>query len=415
MKINLTKNKKSSKKILVISHFYFPDARVGAKRFGNLVEGFAPYFKQVHIVSLKRKHIPSIDDSLIPHGEPHLAGMFPKYPLKKTSWFRRLLSRYWEKFFCISDPFSGWIPFATLKSLYVVFSKKIDVIIATGPPFSAMITGILVKMFTGKALILDYRDPWSNGNIKFPKPLGNQWNYLFEKIGNVLADRIVFCSQIMLDNYLEHFGQGRVESCHVLTNGYKDNKAAISGTSISLNKNKFNLLYAGNFYGGRSLSLIAAPLRKLKDQKILSEGNFKFSIFGNLQAKDKKIILDYQISDLFEISPPIAYDEVLNKMCMADSLFLPSGGDVPYAIPFKFFDYLKARKPIFAIAAENSSIDIIMREIACGVFCKTGDHEAIENSIISLVNKSIAPDFIGASNYTWSKITAAYIRLIESI
>ncbi len=59
----------------------------------------------------------------------------------------------------------------------------------------------------------------------------------------------------------------------------------------------------------------------------------------------------------------VKYQTIIKHMKAADILFLPSGFDVKYAIPFKLFDYLSVKRPIFAVAPRNSAVAALMNQI----------------------------------------------------
>ena len=406
--VNKTEN------ILVLSMFYYPDNRVGAKRFGNLVKIFCENQINTHVLTIKKNQIPIIDETLIPEGVVHRVPMIPKYPMDKSHLINRLISRLWEKIFCIIEPFSGWIIPAILKSLKVVKKNDITIIIATGPPFSTFVVGIFVKLFTGAKLILDYRDPWTTyKNNSYPIIFGSHINKTLEKIANNLSDCNIFCSNKMRQSYITKFKTEKIDKQITLTNGYKELNA---NKIYDRNKsNKKVMIYAGNMYGGRSLSLIAKVLFDLKNKNIINVDNFIFEIYGKILSKDEMLISKYKLSPIIKVYNAIPYNEVIKKMQLADILFLPSGEEVAYAIPFKFFDYLMAKRPILAIAPKNSEIKEILKEIKHGFFCEIADFKNIEKTIVKLMTYTNKENDFVFQKYSWKKISHRYIEIIDKI
>jgi len=211
------KFKKQTKRILIISLFFAPSTMVGGKRFSFLSTIFQKSYPELHVLTLKEKHISPKDKSLRYGGIIHRAGMYPPYPINKNNLFKRIFNRLWEKYLCFLDPFSGWILPAIIKGLKIIKDYKIDLIIATGPPFSSMVVGFILSLITQAKLILDYRDPWTSHDRIYSKIFGKKINEFVEKASVKRAAGLVFCSQIMKANFLESFGKYTKAPCHVVT------------------------------------------------------------------------------------------------------------------------------------------------------------------------------------------------------
>lgn len=406
--------KKIIKKILIISHYYYPDDRVGAKRFGNLVEIFEKNFSEIHILTIPEKQIPKKDPSLSPSGIVHHAPMIPPpppYPKQDDNIIKKVYSRLWEKHLCTIDRYVGWLIPGLFKALDIIKRNNIDLIIATSPPFTSLIVGALASFLTGKKLILDYRDPWTSLPRKYPEPFGKIVSTLSEKFAVNRADAMVFCSDIMKDDFTRIFRDNGKTRYYVLTNGFKELKNAFN--SSMLNKKKYTMLYAGNLYRGRSIDLIAEPLYSLKKKYKICKNSFEFVIFGNVPYKDLRTINKLKIQDLIRIEEILPYNKILSCIKEADVLFLPSADEHKYAIPYKFFDYIMSKRPILAVGPEGSAIENIMEKINCGKFCPANRSKLVENTLEDLLkNNSKCYRFI-IHDYRWENIGNKYIEIIN--
>ncbi|MFW6085526.1 MAG: hypothetical protein ACODAA_09950, partial [Gemmatimonadota bacterium] len=75
---------------------------------------------------------------------------------KRQSVLRNLLySLMW-----LPDDRQGWIVPAVCAGTRAVRDARPDVILATSPPHSVQVVGLLIAMFTGLPLVADFRDPW---------------------------------------------------------------------------------------------------------------------------------------------------------------------------------------------------------------------------------------------------------------
>lgn len=401
-----------TKKILIITFYFGPDSRVGGKRFTFLSKIFKERYQNLHILTVKEKHIFAKDNSLTGAGTIHRAGMYPPYPIETSNILKRIFRRLWEDFLCFVDPFSGWILPAFFKGLKIIKENKINLIIATGPPFSPMVAACLLSFFHKTKLILDYRDPWSNLDRKYPKGYGQKINKFFERLAVKRASVIVFCSRIMMENFKRSLGKYTNATCHVVTNGF-DNRDSIE--PLSLGNGHKTMVYAGNFYGERKLEFLAKPLFYMLNKGVISKEKFCFYIFGELQDRDRQVIQKYGLDEIIKQKTWIPYEKIIRNLKGADILFLPSGEDVKYAIPFKFFDYLSVKRPIFALAPPNSAVAELMEEIDCGYLAFYDESESIQQKLEKMIVEDRKYSFYGIEKYNWFEIGKQYNKLIDNI
>jgi glycosyltransferase involved in cell wall biosynthesis len=131
-----------------------------------------------------------------------------------------------------------------------------------------------------------------------------------------------------------------------------------------------------------------------------------------VRDKDLHEIKEKKLSDLIVTHKPVPYKTILQYLKGADILFLPSGASVGYALPYKFFDYLKVEKPVFASAPENSSVAMLMRNISCGLLCPPYDEELASKNLKQLISDQLVFDFAGKEAYTWEKLSERYADIL---
>ena len=68
--------------------------------------------------------------------------------------------------FLVPDHLLIWSFLAFLKSIIICLRKKIDLVLVTSPAHSGLLTGLLLKFFLKKTLIVDYRDPWTTNALR---------------------------------------------------------------------------------------------------------------------------------------------------------------------------------------------------------------------------------------------------------
>lgn len=400
--------------VLIISFYFSPGMIVGGKRFSFLAEIFEKQFGVVDVLTLKEKYYISKDKSLPTVRNIHGTSFFPTYLLpdrKPTnSIVKKIMGRIWSNLLCLVDPFSGWIFPAFFKALEIVREKEIDIVIVTGPPFSPMLVGWLLTYISRMKLILDYRDPWRRP--KQHGPLVRLLSKFLEKMIVRRASAIVFCSHVMKQEFQNTLGRYTNASLHLINNGFSNNEDA---PPLFFDKQKKTMLYAGNFYGERRLRPLIHSLREFLDDGLITRENFAFHILGSITSEDQETICKYGLEDVILSHPFVPYDQMIMYLKGADILYLPSGSDVNYAIPFKFYDYLSVKRPILAVLSRDSAVDTLMREVDCGRVAFVDSEDSIRETLRNMLFENQEYTYSGREKYTWQSIAGQYIDLIRKV
>lgn len=405
-------SRNQTKKILIISLFFPPSTMVGGKRLSFLSEILEKTYSDLHVLTLKEKYVSQKDHSLPFGGIIHRTGMYPPHPIKTSNIFMKIFNRVWCSYLCLVDSSSGWILPGLIKGLRIIKDEKIDLIISTGPPFSSMVIGLLLNYFTRVPLILDYRDPWSNFKSIHRKVLIERINDMLERLAIRRASALVFCSQMMRDDFIKSLGKFTKATLHVVHNGFH-NKDTIE--PLSLGRGRKNMVYAGSFYGQRKIKLLVAPLLQLSDEGSITKDSFCFHIFGKLKDDDREVIKEYDLQDIIIEHSPIPYKQIIKYLKGADILFLPSGSDVSQCIPFKFYDYLSVERPMLAVAPQRSAVAELMNKIDCGRLALINSQESILTNLRAILFENKEYTYSGAQQYTWDESARKYIQIIDNI
>ncbi|MCG2774406.1 MAG: glycosyltransferase [Desulfobacterales bacterium] len=400
------------KGILIISLYFVPSIRAGAKRFTFLSPILKSKYPDLHILTLKESYFSPRDDSLSFSGTVHRTGIYPAYPLKRNNFIKKILKRLWVDYLCLVDPYSGWIVPALIRGLKILKENRIDLIITTCPPFSAIVVGFLLSRLTKVKLLLDYRDPWTNHNRKFCKIFGKRIGLLFERLSVKQASALVFCSRIMKENFNDSLGKYSKAPRHVITNGFHGRNTS---QQLVLEKGKKSMIYAGTFYGQRKIGFLSKPLLKLLDEGSITKDSFCVHVFGELTDEDSQVLRESDLLDIIKVHDAVSYEQMITYLKTADILFLISAPDVRYAIPLKFFDYLSVRRPILAVAAKDSAVADLMNEIDCGRLALINSQESILHNLRMMIFEEKEYSYSGIELYTWEKIGEEYLRVIDEV
>lgn len=399
-------------RILIIASSFAPSTFVGAKRFTFLSPILKKRYEKLDILTRKKKYFPSKDYSLPIAGTVHRVGMYPPWPIRTNHLIGRVYNNLWLDYLCIIDSCSGWILPSLFKGINIIKSKKIDLVIATCPRFSSIVIGYLISRITNTKLVIDYRDPWTNHHHKFCKFFGRRIGQVFEKNAVKHASAIVFCTKFMKKKFMGCMGKYTNAICRIIHSGYHNGDAV---QPFSLGENRKNMIYAGRLSGERGMELLAKPLYQLLDKGLINKNNFCFHHFGQFNDEDREIIDYYGLQEIVKRHAPVNYEQMLKYLKGGDILVLLSGSDVSYAIPFKFYDYLRVKRPILAVAPENSAVAEMMQEIDCGRLAIINNEVSILVNLRAMLFEEKEYSFSGSENYTWEKAGNSYLELIDEV
>lgn len=398
-------------KILIVSLYSSPGMQVGGKRFTFLSRIFQEHFAETHVLTIEEKYFSSKDFSLPPVENAHRTKIWPSYPVigvrEGDSVVKRGFRRLWHRA-CLLDTFSGWIAPALFEGARIIKKVGINVIIATGPPFTSMVIGLLLSRLANIRLVLDYRDPW----MVLPLDVGvARVKRALEKMTIRRASGIVFCSEIMKDDFERVYEGQTTAPLWVIHNGYAERVV----DPCRFDEEGIHMVYAGEIYGQRRIRTVAPAIFTLLREGVIDESSFHFHLFSTLSIDDWDAIKEFGLEKVVCVHEKVPYDQVVSFMKGADILWLQSGDEVVYQIPYKFYDYLSVKRPIFTIAPEGSGMEGMMRNIDCGEFAPIHNDEAIANALRKMIQDKPVYTFRGAEEYTWEKVGLKYVEAINKL
>lgn len=392
-------------RILVFSYFYPPAYAVGGKRFTNLVRNWTEAGWRVGVVTADTAAYDRLDQSLTHAGEVFRAPVNPLPRYRGNSGVKRLLHRIWGRSLISIDRQQGWIAPAVRLAMRAAEEVRPEAIVATGPPFSAFAAGIRTAGKLRVPLVLDYRDPWTTQiSSRFPPPLGPLRGRRIESLALNRAVAVVGCTERLTEQVRSGFGCTD-RKFYTITNGFEDIRPWAAGGGGT----EFRIVHAGSFYGNRSLAPLINGVLEMRKKGIKVRIR---SIGGPVTGRDWREFRARGCEDCISDEDPLPHDMALDAMARADVLYLPSGGDVSYALPYKFFDYLSAGRPILAVCPADSAVSDYVNRTSCGGAFAPDDPAGIAG-FLSEVHSGAAPEPRGLEEFLWSSLAGEYGRVVE--
>lgn len=406
---------RSRARILLIAPYFAPSASVGAKRFSFLVEKLAGRGYAIDTLTMEIGAGESVDTSIPLCGTVHrILGLLP-HTAQGQGLLARIYNRLMITTFGVPDHYVGWLPRFIAAGRQIASLQKPDVIISTGPPFTAFLAGAILARRTDCPLILDYRDPWrafdwgESTNARRAK----RWlERRLERFSVSTASALVFATDYMRERFEAIFEGTRPMEINVVTNGFDD---LSDPRPLALTPGAVNILYAGSFYGERNVSVLAEGIRESILRSPTRGRKYMVHVFGKLNADDRNRLEACGLRDLVHEHEPVEHGVVLGYMKAADVLYLPSGTDVRYALPFKAFDYLCVRRPILAISPIDSAVAQFVTTLDCGEVVDGTQPAITANALERLVDNAEDYGFRGRDQFTWTAVADKYDLLIRRV
>ncbi len=402
-------------KILIITQ-HFPPERGAVRRLFE----FARYFvRQGHEVSVLTA-MPNYPDGIVP----------PKYR-GKFFYYEELdgvkVYRSWVLPASNFEPKKRMVGFITFLMSTLINSRRIkndiDVVIASSPPVTTPVIGMILSKLRRCRFVLEIRDlqPESSedfGNLNrsfFTRSLKKMMHYLYRK-----ADAIVPVTDGIAE-YLEKIG--------IVPSKIKAVKSGVSREFINSDSNgirkrfgleeKFLVLYSGTLGWAHSLETFIEAARQLNDQT-----DIYFAFIGDGQKRGvlEGMVRDYGLKNVgfFGLQPL----ETIPFFLQAADVLVHSMKDVPVtkgSLPSKLFEYMASGKPIIYGSSGGEAVDEL--EIAGGALAfKCDDSDRLSELILKLRSGEIDGKYLGRryhkhviENHCREKWAEQYLTFLDRV
>jgi glycosyltransferase involved in cell wall biosynthesis len=255
----------------------------------------------------------------------------------------------------------SWQWAAIADGMRMIARYKPDAIWSTYPIATAHKIGAELQRRSGLPWMADFRDPMAQEG--YPSdPLVWQSFKKIEAAAMKQAACCVFTTPGAVKDYANTYPTATPRMA-VIENGYDEESFSQLQGDSALNPGKFTVLHSGIVYPSERdpTSLFEALSTVIqRDSSLRNDLRLRFrapvhdAMLNNLSAR-------YGLQDIVEICQPVSYKEALAEMCRADALLVMQAANCNAQIPAKFYEYLRAGRPLVGLADPVGDTAVAMR------------------------------------------------------
>lgn len=316
-------------------------------------------------------------DEKSPSPTPNPSTDTEEKPKKKS--LKRWLVDWLSWWLHVPDGKTGWFLPGWWEGLKWAMRHRPDVIVSTGPRWTAQLIGVFLARFLRTPLITDFRDPWCGSAFNHVPYAAHRYvNRVLERMVVRRSNRIT-CAWDGIRRHLVRRYPRRAGNIVTILNGF-DPKKFQDVSPCPFEGDRCVFLHAGGFYGPRSPLPLLEALRQCGKHHPHEFEKIQVVFLGLTSYGGRpleQIIRDYQVQDSVRIIPRVPHYEALSYIKGADValLFGQSGKKELASVPAKAYEYLALGKSVLAVDAGNE-VCAIMRRGGCRVWRGLGSDPA---------------------------------------
>ena len=281
----------------------------------------------------------------------------------------------------LPDRWVSWLLGSIPTGLRAIRKQRVSVILTTFPIASAVLVGLALHRITGKPWIVDLRDSMTEAGYPREPRMRRVWCWL-ERKAVQYASRIIFTADSTRNMYLKRYPNLCAEKCLVISNGFDEEDFRSfkgSDSTPAAEGQPLHLLHTGLIYPEeRDPRPFFRALSRLKKENLISRHSLQIA-FRAPGAEDlyRSLLQEHDIADLIALQPHVPYSQALEECANANGLLLFQAANCDHQIPAKAYEYLRLRKPIFALTTQTGDTASLLKEVGGATIVDLASEEDI--------------------------------------
>lgn len=369
------------KNILVVAYYFPPSGGPGVQRVLKHVKYLPDFGYNPIVLTVEGANYPAIDESLfeqIPEGtiikrttipEPYniyrkFLGLAADAPTDvntikqegSKSDFKNRVAEFIRATFFIPDARVGWLKTARPAVRELVRKHNIQAVYSSSPPYTVSLIARYAKRKFKLPWVAGFRDPWT-GFISSPKRwflpawIDKRMEYtVFNE-----ADQIECAWRGIVEDVIRKFPELLHDKFHHVPNGFDSDDFP----NVTKTRNeKFTITYTGSMYGRRNPKSLFEAVQKLVDAGRVWPEKLLFRFVGRFGDEIHEIFKNSGFMEQIEVIDYVPHKKSLEHLMTSDVLLLivDESKESNKIVPGKVFEYIGVKRPIIAIAPDDSEI-----------------------------------------------------------
>lgn len=334
----------------------------------------------------------------------------------------RLVRQTLKYGFYIPDNYWPWAMAAASLGRKVCGERHIDAIYTTLPPFSSAIVGYRLKRLTGLPWVVDYRDLWYGDVLREWLPSWRQKLELWLERRLLRRADVIVTVSAPKTAFMKRLHPSAPARWETLTNGFDAETYQGLTRTRSFDTDTVEFVYTGRLFKNRRGYAFAEALGRIAHSVPALARRARVRILGGvspeIRARYDEILAWDSIADLFRFEGDVPQRAALEAQVNCDYLLLivDTGETSDGVIPGKLFEYIAARRPIFALCDPGVTQHIIERAGAGHVVPAedVNQCEALLRSVLSApVPREVALDNAYLAQFDRKAIAKRFAGLLD--
>lgn len=299
------------------------------------------------------------------------------------------------KWTTLPDRWISWWPAAVARGLRLIRAHRPHAIWSTYPIATAHLIGLTLSRLTGVPWIADFRDPMTDTDPitgqEFPlDPTVRKLNSWIERPTIGRCVRAVFTTPGAARMYAERYPKISESRWSIIPNGFDEEDFAGLGDKASgkdRRQNQVLLVHSGLLYPhARDPRPFLSAVSDLRKVGLVSSSNLKI-IFrhSGYESKYRQLLRDMGIEDIASLEAGVPYQQALEEMLDADGLLLFQASNCNSQIPAKLYEYLRVRRPIFALVDPNGDTAEVLKSEGIDTIVPLDSKQEISRGLVDFL------------------------------
>jgi len=299
------------------------------------------------------------------------------------SW--RIIKWIINNFLFVPDEYNGWFPFAFYGGLRIIRREHINLIYATGNPWTSFVIARCLSAICKIPFVIDFRDPWvlsPYSTTKERKALKHKIARNIERWCVLKASHVINVNEVITKIFKKYYKN--VDKGKFITITQGSDRDDFNMVKLKKN-NKFVISHVGTFYRHRTPERLLEALNHLFNSYPELRKKIKIKFIGITGSFADESIRNNHLEDTVELVPYCSHKESIEEMCNSDLLVLIQAnikGLKAETSTGKLFEYLASGREIIALVSKRNEAIQILKNLNTGSALDPENVELIAKTIL---------------------------------